>query len=336
MARSGPKSISRRKPCCSPGGSQSARSPPSLSEGDRCDRLGARRGPALSPTGWWANAGARHRPNPLDGQGKKIARARGRAGPRKLARSLADTAQIEAKAPMNTDNALDRASPASGPGGARGGGEGSVPAETLLPGRPASSALFQQHGLGQTLACMQMRAKAGRWSLQHARPANGPVAAVHHGGFVPVGAGGDVHHDSQFYREASEQAWLFIRRPAPGPGGIAMNWPWRMPQYLPWATPYPLPRDTSEGLMAEGHCENFGLLLERYLAYGDNRGQLELLRELTDRRALVPDFTGQGVDRGASMTVGNTWPRTWVRSHFGPAPMAHDRWSAKQRHSGEE
>jgi CRISPR-associated protein Cmr6 len=72
-----------------------------------------------------------------------------------------------------------------------------------------------------------------------------------------------------------------------------MNWPWRMPQYLPWATPYPLPRDTSEALLAEGHCENFGLLLERYLAYGDNRGQLQLLRELSDRRALVPDFTGQ-------------------------------------------
>ena len=72
-----------------------------------------------------------------------------------------------------------------------------------------------------------------------------------------------------------------------------MNWPWRMPQYLPWATPYPLPRDTSEALLGEGHCENFGLLLERYLAYGDNRGQLQLLRELTDRKALVPDFAGQ-------------------------------------------
>ena len=72
-----------------------------------------------------------------------------------------------------------------------------------------------------------------------------------------------------------------------------MNWPWRMPRDLPWATPYPLPRDTSDALMAEGHCENFGLLLERYLAYGDNRGQLQLLRELTDRKALVPDFTGQ-------------------------------------------
>ena len=68
-----------------------------------------------------------------------------------------------------------------------------------------------------------------------------------------------------------------------------------MPRDLPWATPYPLPRDTSEALMAEGRCENFGLLMERYLAFGSNRGQLELLRELTNRSALVPDFTTQGV-----------------------------------------
>src|SRR5205823_1429195 len=74
------------------------------------------------------------------------------------------------------------------------------------------------------------------------------------------------------------------------PGGEAMNWPWRMPQASPWPTPYPLPRDTSETLLAEGRCDNFGLLLERYLAFGDNRGQLQLLRELGDRRALVPDF----------------------------------------------
>ena len=33
-----------------------------------------------------------------------------------------------------------------------------------------------------------------------------------------------------------------------------MNWPWRMPRDLPWATPYPLPRDTSDALLAEGHC----------------------------------------------------------------------------------
>jgi CRISPR-associated protein Cmr6 len=72
-----------------------------------------------------------------------------------------------------------------------------------------------------------------------------------------------------------------------------MNWPWRLPRDLPWATPYPLPRDTSDALLAEGGCENFGLLLERYLAFGDNRGQVQLVRELADRKALVPDFTGQ-------------------------------------------
>lgn len=69
-------------------------------------------------------------------------------------------------------------------------------------------------------------------------------------------------------------------------------WLWKMPQASPWPTPYPLPRDTSEALLAQGHCDNFGLLLERYLAFGDNRGQVQLLRELTDRKALVPDFAG--------------------------------------------
>ncbi|HZW35165.1 MAG TPA: type III-B CRISPR module RAMP protein Cmr6 [Isosphaeraceae bacterium] len=72
-----------------------------------------------------------------------------------------------------------------------------------------------------------------------------------------------------------------------------MSWSWRMPRDLPWATPYPLPRDTSDALLAEGQCENLGLLMERYLAFGDNRGHLQLLRELTDRRALVPDYQGQ-------------------------------------------
>lgn len=71
-----------------------------------------------------------------------------------------------------------------------------------------------------------------------------------------------------------------------------MSWPWRMPRDLRWATPYPLPRDTSEALLAEGRCENFGLVMDRYLAFGDNRGRLELLREFSNRRALVPDYTG--------------------------------------------
>jgi CRISPR-associated protein Cmr6 len=72
-----------------------------------------------------------------------------------------------------------------------------------------------------------------------------------------------------------------------------MSWTWRMPRDLPWETPYPLPRDTAAAVLAEGRCDNLGLLLERYLAFGDNRGQLQMLRELTDRRALVPDFAGQ-------------------------------------------
>jgi CRISPR-associated protein Cmr6 len=71
-----------------------------------------------------------------------------------------------------------------------------------------------------------------------------------------------------------------------------MSWPWRMPRDLRWATPYPLPRDTSEALLAEGRCENFSLVMDRYLAFGDNRGRLELLREFSNRRALVPDYTG--------------------------------------------
>ncbi len=69
-----------------------------------------------------------------------------------------------------------------------------------------------------------------------------------------------------------------------------MNWPWRMPREWPWATPYPLPRDTSQALLAEGQCDNFGLLQERYLAFGSNRGQVQILRELADRSALVHDF----------------------------------------------
>ncbi len=70
-----------------------------------------------------------------------------------------------------------------------------------------------------------------------------------------------------------------------------MTWPWKLLRDLLWPTPYPLPRDTADALMAEGRCDNFALLLERYLAFGDNRGQPQLVRELADRKALVPDFT---------------------------------------------
>jgi CRISPR-associated protein Cmr6 len=70
-----------------------------------------------------------------------------------------------------------------------------------------------------------------------------------------------------------------------------MTWPWQMVRDLLWPTPFPLPRDTADALMAQGGCENFSLLMERYLAFSDNRGQPQLLRELTNRRALIPDFT---------------------------------------------
>jgi CRISPR-associated protein Cmr6 len=69
-----------------------------------------------------------------------------------------------------------------------------------------------------------------------------------------------------------------------------MIWPWRQPQATPWPTPFPLPKDTAETLLAEGGSDNFGLLLERYLPFADNRGQVQLLREITDRKGLVPDF----------------------------------------------
>ncbi len=68
---------------------------------------------------------------------------------------------------------------------------------------------------------------------------------------------------------------------------------WKLPRFLPWSSPFPLPRDTSQALLAEGDCENLALLLERYLAYEEDRGRTRLLRELTDRRGLVPDFSGQ-------------------------------------------
>ena len=29
-----------------------------------------------------------------------------------------------------------------------------------------------------------------------------------------------------------------------------MRWPWQMPRDLPWVTPYPLPRDTTDALLA--------------------------------------------------------------------------------------
>lgn len=67
---------------------------------------------------------------------------------------------------------------------------------------------------------------------------------------------------------------------------------WRMPRLVSWATPYPFARDTADALLAEGHCDNFGLLMDRYLAYTDERGKVQLLREFNNRQALEPDFRG--------------------------------------------
>lgn len=69
---------------------------------------------------------------------------------------------------------------------------------------------------------------------------------------------------------------------------------WFMPRNKPWKTPFPLPADTAEAAMADqGNCENFGLLLDRYVAYSEEKGGTQLVREFVDRQALVPDFQQQ-------------------------------------------
>jgi CRISPR-associated protein Cmr6 len=72
-----------------------------------------------------------------------------------------------------------------------------------------------------------------------------------------------------------------------------MKW-WFSPRESAWKTPYPLPADTAEAVMADtGNCENFGLLLDRYVAYSAAKGSLQLVREFSDRRALGFDFEHQ-------------------------------------------
>ena len=67
---------------------------------------------------------------------------------------------------------------------------------------------------------------------------------------------------------------------------------WRLPRFSPWTTPYPLPQDTARILMEkEGESDNFGLYLDRLLAYGERRHVLALVREFVTRQALTPDFT---------------------------------------------
>lgn len=69
---------------------------------------------------------------------------------------------------------------------------------------------------------------------------------------------------------------------------------WRVPRYVPWETPYPLPADTSDILLArEGASDNAGLLMDCLLPYNDSRWGASLVREFSDRRALVPDYTSQ-------------------------------------------
>jgi CRISPR-associated protein Cmr6 len=43
----------------------------------------------------------------------------------------------------------------------------------------------------------------------------------------------------------------------------------------------------------QGRCDNFGLLLDRFVAYDARRGGLQLVREFSDRSTLVPDFSKQ-------------------------------------------
>lgn len=69
---------------------------------------------------------------------------------------------------------------------------------------------------------------------------------------------------------------------------------WLMSRNKAWKTPFPLPADTAETAMADGgRCENFGLLLDRYVGYIAAKGGLQLIREFSDRQALVPDFQQQ-------------------------------------------
>jgi len=43
----------------------------------------------------------------------------------------------------------------------------------------------------------------------------------------------------------------------------------------------------------QGRCDNFGLLLDRFVAYGAGRDGVRLVREFSDRSTLVPDFGEQ-------------------------------------------
>lgn len=69
---------------------------------------------------------------------------------------------------------------------------------------------------------------------------------------------------------------------------------WLLSRNKAWKTPFPLPVDTAETAMADGGgCENFGLLLDRYVGYNAAKGGLQLIREFSNRVALTPDFEKQ-------------------------------------------
>lgn len=69
---------------------------------------------------------------------------------------------------------------------------------------------------------------------------------------------------------------------------------WWLPRDLPWATAFPLPEDTAHLLVdQEVVSDNPGLVMDRLLAYSSSRSGLSLVRELTDRSALVADYTRQ-------------------------------------------
>lgn len=65
---------------------------------------------------------------------------------------------------------------------------------------------------------------------------------------------------------------------------------WRLPRFSPWENPLPLPGDTARIVLEhDGASDNFGLTMDRLLAYEASREQLRLVREFTDRRALLPE-----------------------------------------------
>lgn len=69
---------------------------------------------------------------------------------------------------------------------------------------------------------------------------------------------------------------------------------WWMPRSVPWKTAFPLPLDTARLLeQRDTLSDNAGLVMDRLLAYGEARQGVELVRELTNRSGLTPDYSAQ-------------------------------------------